>query len=191
MKEYEMIALIGEAGTGKDTIMQKVLLANPQLVEIISSTTRPPREGEVDGVNYYFITPEQFAQKVLNGEMLEAVCFNDWFYGSDFTNLRKGQIHIGVFNPEGVEALMADPRLHVTIFRVCASDKTRLLRQLNREENPDCHEIVRRFGADYLDFGDLDFPMIIINNEDQDDLIHCTEIITEFINNNLLGKNDK
>lgn len=58
MKDYQIIAIMGEAGSGKDTLMKKVLEQEPMVVEIISSTTRPPREGEVDGVNYYFITPE-------------------------------------------------------------------------------------------------------------------------------------
>lgn len=109
--------------------------------------------------------------------MLEAVCFNDWFYGSDFTNLRKGAIHICVMNPEGIEALIADPRIDVTTFWVRASDKTRLLRQLNRETNPDCHEIVRRFGADYLDFADIDFPVVQIQNETEEDLNNCVEVV--------------
>ena len=52
---YKVIALIGEAGSGKDTIMQGILIRCPtQFHEIISCTTRPIREGEKDGVNYHF-----------------------------------------------------------------------------------------------------------------------------------------
>ena len=57
---YKIIAIMGEAGTGKDTLMQRVLTADPTLHEIISCTTRPKREGEYEGVNYFYYTPERF-----------------------------------------------------------------------------------------------------------------------------------
>ena len=84
---YKIIALIGEAGSGKDRILKEVLAAAPTTFnEIISCTTRPPREGEVDGVNYFFIDAEEFAYKVLNYEMIEATSFNDWFYATCFSD---------------------------------------------------------------------------------------------------------
>lgn len=50
---YKILAIIGEAGSGKDTLMQEVLKVNHNLHEIVSFTTRPPREGEKDGINYH------------------------------------------------------------------------------------------------------------------------------------------
>ena len=74
---FKIIALIGEAGSGKDSVMQNILKKRPLAFnEIISCTTRPMREGEAEGVNYFYLTPEEFASKVLNGEMLEATSFN-------------------------------------------------------------------------------------------------------------------
>ena len=56
---FKIIALIGEAGSGKDSIMQNILKKRPLAFnEIISCTTRPMREGEVEGVNYFYLTPE-------------------------------------------------------------------------------------------------------------------------------------
>ena len=103
---YKIIAIMGEAGTGKDTLMQEVLKVHP-FHEIVSCTTRPPREGEVDGINYHFLTNEEFAAKVLNDEMLEATEFNNWFYGTGLESLSKDEINIGVFNPTGIESLLA------------------------------------------------------------------------------------
>lgn len=57
---YNIIALMGEAGSGKDRTLQELLAADPSLHEIISCTTRPKRQGEAHGVNYYYYTPEQF-----------------------------------------------------------------------------------------------------------------------------------
>ena len=168
---YNVIALMGEAGSGKDRTMQAVLNENPALHEIISCTTRPKRQGEAHGVNYFYYTPEQFGQKVLDGEMLECTVFNDWFYGTSFDSVRSdGVINIGVFNPTGVESLLARLDCKVIVFWIKTNDKTRLLRQLNREEDPDVREVVRRFQADYDDFDDLEFEMTILKNDDLADL---------------------
>ena len=149
---YKIIALIGEAGTGKDSLMKTILDLNPDFHEIVNCTTRPKREGEVHGVNYFYYTPEQFGDMVLHDEMLECTVFNDWFYGTSYDSLRSDCINIGVFNPTAVEALLARPDVDVEIIRVRAENKTRLLRQLNREVSPDVDEIVRRYNADKNDF---------------------------------------
>lgn len=168
---YNIIALMGEAGSGKDRTMQAVLAADPTLHEIVSCTTRPMRQGEAHGVNYFYYTPEQFGQKVLDGEMLECTVFNDWFYGTSYDSVRSdGVINIGVFNPTGVESLLARPDCNVLLFWIKTNDKTRLLRQLNREKDPNVREVIRRFQADYDDFDNLDFEMTILNNDVEGDI---------------------
>ena len=168
-KKYQVIALMGKAGAGKDAIQNATCKAHPNVFhKIVSCTTRPPREGEQDGIAYNFITLEEFTRKVLNGEMLEATEFRGWFYGTLINGLVRDKINIGVFNPAGVEALANDPRLDVSIVYVNASDKTRLLRTLNREDNPDCREICRRFLYDEKDFDALneDIGFTTIENPD-------------------------
>ena len=167
---YKIIALIGEAGSGKDRLMQEILKVRPDFHEIISCTTRPKRENETEGVNYFYLTPEQFGERVLADEMLECTTFRDWFYGTSYESVRSDCVNIGVFNPTGVESLIARSDVDVKIFRVRARDKTRLLRQLNREEDPDVQEIVRRYSADWIDFAELDAPYIEIQNEVAADL---------------------
>lgn len=174
---YKIIALIGEAGSGKDSLMQGVLKENPNLHEIISCTTRPPREGEVNGVNYYFMSGEEFGDKVVNGEMIEATSFNNWFYGTGYESLRSDCVNIGVFNPEGIESLLVAPEVEVKIFYVRAGDKERLLRQLNREENPDCLEIIRRFRTDLFDFETLNFDYTELKNDNMEDFERNVKIV--------------
>lgn len=166
---YKIIALIGEAGAGKDSIMQAVLKAAPSLHEIVSCTTRPMREGEQEGVNYFYLTKEQFAEKILNMEMLEATCFNDWFYGTSLQSLDESVVNIGVFNPDGIDALLESPMVEVTVYYVHATDKNRLIRQLNREEHPNVDEIIRRFKADKEDFSDLEFEYQVLPNDTFDE----------------------
>ena len=176
---YKIIALIGEAGTGKDSLMKTILELRPDLHEIVSCTTRPKREGETHGVNYFYYTPEKFGDMVLNDEMLECTTFNGWFYGTSYESVRSDCINIGVFNPAGVEALLARPDVDVEVIRVCAAPKTRLLRQLNREDNPCVDEIIRRYGTDKIDFDgvEYDFECYPVWNGDGTNLIALAETV--------------
>ena len=149
--KIKVVALFGKAGSGKDTILKEVV-ANGGFHEIVSCTTRPMREGEQDGVDYHFITNEKFTDLVLNNRMLEATVFRDWCYGTSLDELKYDQINIGVWNPEGLELLIEHPTIDVLPIYIVADDKIRLLRQLMRETNPDCAEIVRRYGTDEQDF---------------------------------------
>ena len=63
---YKVIALIGKAGSGKDSILSAAVYNHPSLHTIISCTTRPPRGGEKDGVNYYFLTEKEFKENIKN-----------------------------------------------------------------------------------------------------------------------------
>ena len=185
MSKYVVIALIGKAGSGKDTIMRGVVKDAPFIHEIISCTTRPPREGEINGVNYFYLSHDEFAQKVLRGEMLEATSFNDWFYGTSYDSLCSGKINIGVFNPAGIEALLHNKDILLLPFYVVASDKNRLIRQLDREENPDVYEIMRRFKADDIDFEDVeeDFPFEeTLHNDNLKDLEDNINMILSVVN---------
>lgn len=171
---YKIVTLSGKAGAGKDRLMQEVLKVlreeSPEFTinEIVSCTTRPMREGEVDGKNYYFLTHEEFAERLADGTMVEATIFNDWCYGSCLEHMHEDGINIGVYNPEGVAILQSIPDIMVYSIFVDAPYKVRLLRQLNREENPDVKEIIRRFGADEADFSpdnliDINFQYTVDN----------------------------
>ena len=170
---YNIVILMGEAGAGKDSMMQKVLADLkdvPGVHEIVSCTSRPKREGEAHGINYYYYHPNDFETKILNNEMLEFTKFNNWWYGTSYESVRSGNmVNIGVFNPAGVRQLLDREDCTVSVYYVRAADKTRFLRQLNREENPNVKEIVRRFSADYEDFKDIDFDYIEVPNETVED----------------------
>ena len=170
--KYTIIALMGKAGSGKDTILH-ALLKQPvfkNAVPIISCTTRPMRENEKDGVDYHFLTQSEFTDKILSGDMLEATVFNDWCYGTSLNNLSKNKINIGVFNPEGVGLLRDNKDIDLTLIYIEANDKDRLIRQLSRENNPNVHEIIRRYSADEMDFSEegieyLKPDCFIMNND--------------------------
>ena len=176
MDKYQIMAIMGKSGSGKD-LLCKTLLQQPEFKDakpIISCTTRPIRDNEKDGVDYHFLTNEEFTNQVLSGEMIEATIFNNWCYGTSYNNVSKTCLNIGVFNPEGVEILRTQSaKIDLKLIYLEANDKDRLLRQLNREKEPNCYEIVRRFGTDENDFAEevIEFlrpDMFILNNEGAD-----------------------
>ena len=172
-----IVCLVGKSAAGKDSIAY-LLSKQPGWHNVVSCTTRPKREKEVDGVNYHFLTGDEFAKKVINGDMLEATYFNDWHYGTMKSALVDG-INVGVWNPEGYDCLRETVKFDKDVillpYYIKCSDKTRLLRSLNREKNPDVYEIVRRFQADEEDFEWLDEEddIPILWNEEDKDMINC------------------
>ena len=173
---YNIVVLMGEAGAGKDSLMQGALVHldqagfTSQIHEIVSCTSRPMREGEAHGINYYYYHPNDFEMKIMNDEMLEFTRFNNWWYGTSYDSVRgDGVVNVGVFNPSGVRQLLDRPDCNVIVYWIKTTDKNRFLRQLNRENAPDVKEIVRRFNADYEDFSDIDFDYIEIPNDTYED----------------------
>ena len=178
MKKYKMIILMGEAGSGKDRILNEILSRNPDKINpLVSYTTRPKREGEIEGVNYHYISEADFLNKVRQDLMLETSYFNTWWYGLGKDVLTQNKINIGVFNPEGVRSLMSQDDIEIKVFRISCKDKTRLLRQLNRENDPNVQEILRRFNADFKDFAILDFEYVKLVNETPEDLEACIQAV--------------
>ena len=169
MKKYKILALFGKSGSGKDTIQKWIVSHMPQTKGIVSCTTRPARDYETDGIDYHFLSTEDFAKKVLNGDMLEATSFNDWFYGTSINELTENTVAIGVFNIQGIDCLLQDPRLEILPVLISVpKDKQRLIRILNREDNPNCAEICRRFLTDEADFQTINFDYLTYDNIHQD-----------------------
>ena len=179
---YDIVCLIGESGSGKDSILKEVLSSakkrNLNINSIINCTTRPKRESEQEGVDYYFLSLEDFTEKLLRNELLEATNFNDWFYGTEFSALREDQINIGIFNPDAIYNIKeTHNNINLWVYYIEASGKERLLRQLNREETPDIDEIIRRYQTDELDFRFLDFHYNILENETVEDQNNSINIL--------------
>lgn len=168
-EQYKIVTLFGKGGAGKDTLC-KELCKEYQKTEIynniISCTTRPKRDYEQEGKDYFFLTNVQFAEKINNGTMLEATFFNNNCYGTPIEALNKDKINIGVFNIKGIECLLNDSNLKVCPIYIDCNNKELLFRMLNREFEPNCHEICRRFLADEKDFFDIPFDFNILDNSD-------------------------
>ncbi len=81
MSKGLLIVLSAPSGSGKSTV-REALMKKEDFAYSISATTRSPRTGESDGVDYWFVTREQFEEKIKNGEMLEYTTYNGNYYGT-------------------------------------------------------------------------------------------------------------
>lgn len=122
-----LIVLSGPSGCGKDTIISQVLNAlGDEGFLSVSMTTRPRRGTEVDGVDYYFVTPEQFRENVENDLMLEYAQYGANFYGTPVGPVRhllaqgktvilnievQGGKNVRRLIPEAIEIFVAPPSL--------------------------------------------------------------------------------
>lgn len=152
VKKYRILALFGKSGSGKDTIQNWVVSHLPNSQKIIHYTTRPKRDNEIDGEDYYFVDINDFTNKLLNTNCIEATIFNNWGYGTSIEQLDINKINVGVFNLQALEIMLQDTRLDVLPVYIQCNDKERLLRVLQREHQVNCHEVCRRFLADEKDF---------------------------------------
>ncbi len=81
-KQRRLLVVSGPSGAGKDTVIAALIKKHPDIVLSVSATTRKPRMGEADGVNYFFLTHKQFQEKIFRSEMLEYASYCDNYYGT-------------------------------------------------------------------------------------------------------------
>lgn len=77
-----LLVISGPAGTGKGTVVSNILARSDDFALSVSATTRAPRKGEVDGVQYHFVSRAQFEQKIEDGQMLEYAEYVGNYYGT-------------------------------------------------------------------------------------------------------------
>lgn len=191
MSRIKLIAIMGPAGSGKDTILKEVVKQKPEWHKIVNYTTRPQRENELNHYSYHFINKNEFFEKIAKDEFLEYNEFRQWWYGTSITDFYTEAINISVFSPAAIRKIIRNynHEIDIQVFRIDASDKTRLFRQLNREEYPNIDEIFRRFYSDKNDFsyemtGEY-FFCYSLRNEIKEDIDKCVKDIIDIGGRNL------
>lgn len=105
----KIFVLSGPSGSGKNTVFDGLLQMNSNIAHTVSVTTRKPRTNEVDGVDYYFVSKEEFIDKINNDEFIEYVNYGDNYYGtlkSEVTRLFElGKIVILVIEVRGAASI--------------------------------------------------------------------------------------
>lgn len=109
LHEPKLFVISGPSGAGKGTLVARVRNQMPNLGLTVSATTREPRAGEMDGVNYYFLTDEEFSSRVVAGEFIEWAQVHDHRYGTLASevdrNLSTGQSLILEIDVQGALAV--------------------------------------------------------------------------------------
>lgn len=155
-----MLVLVGESASGKSSI-EKYLVENCGYNKIVSYTTRQPREGEVDGVDYHFITKSQFHRLKEQNFFAETAIYNDWYYGvakEDCTNDK-----VAVLTPHGLRQVSKIKDINVISFYINVPRRDRLIKILQRGDS--IEESYRRNLSDVGMFdGIWDEVDYVINN---------------------------
>ena len=155
-----LLVIAGPAGSGKSTLCDRLVAEMPVFSRVVTTTTRPPRAGEIDGVHYHFFSPAEFRRKIANDEFLEWAQVHgdheDRLYGtlksSVLEPLARGQSLVMSIDVQGVNTLRrvaaTEDRLRramTTIFIVV--DRDRLIARMRARAKDHEDEIARRMAT--------------------------------------------
>ncbi len=129
-----MVVLAGASASGK-TEVAKLLAAKYGISKVITTTTRPKRVGEINGVDYYFVTKEEFDKMIANDEFVEYTVFNDNYYGSTKSGISVGKCV--VIDPKGLKSYQALNDPSIITFFLQTDENTRFERMMSRGDNKD------------------------------------------------------
>ena len=197
----KIITLTGSSASGKDFLLNEILKDNKGVKPVVSVTTRPKRDGEVDGVDYKFISIEEFLRLLSAKEMIEFREYNTvegvWYYGvsKDSIDVNSDDTYVVILDFYGVIQLRnyletmksEDNNIDVHSIFVNCRGQERMLRSLHREANLNDYQVAELCRR-YLD--DLervaahrDSFDIILRNETPEDLEQNKFIIKTLIEN--------
>ena len=145
-KTKSRIVLCGKAASGKDHLRQ--ILEGRGFSYGISYTTRPPRSGEVDGKDYYFIDESEFQSLIDEKFFYEHVSFNGWFYGTSREQWYETD-DVFIMTPSGISKIKVEDRKSTFIIYIDIPIEVRKERLSKRS---DADSVDRRLEADENDF---------------------------------------
>jgi guanylate kinase len=141
----KMVVISGPSGSGKSTLCKR-LLEDPRVTFSVSATTRKPRPGEVDGRDYFFLTPEEFKARLARGEFIEhAEVFGNMYgtlRGPMQQALAEGKVYLLEIDVQGANQLRALGEPGVYIF-VAPPDFDELRKRLHKR-NTEAPEVLER-----------------------------------------------
>ena len=181
--------LLGKSATGKDTLYKEILKRRPKLRTVTMYTTRPIREGETDGVEYFFTGREELERQLASGKVIESRTYQTIAGPWTYYTVDDGQFDVAddesclmIGTLESYEKMCAyfEAGKMVPVY-IEVPDGIRLLRAVKREENqkkPNYREVCRRYLADEKDFSEENLERLGITKRYQKtDMEMCVEEI--------------
>ena len=180
-KQGLLIVLSGPSGSGKNTICDEVKKNNLNIWESISMTSRSPRDGEIDGKDYYFVSSKEFEEKIKEDKFLEYAEFAGNYYGTPRKNIQKhldnGEDVILVIEIQG--ALQIKKKLPQALFVfLLPPSMAELKRRLTDRKTESKSKIMERFETAYKEINELSkYNYVIINDKVNDAVMKLEAII--------------
>lgn len=180
MEEGKLFIISGASGVGKSTVLKMVMAARDDLKFSVSATTRPPRPGEEHGVQYYFVTTEQFKEMIRKGDFLEYDAHMGNLYGTPKFQVdekrKEGHLVLDI-EPKGalnVRDIWADANL---IFIAPPSMEELERRLRGRGDTPE-EQVQMRLKRATWEMSQMDkYDIVVINDIAQ----RCADEILKFI----------
>ncbi|MBR3002253.1 MAG: AAA family ATPase [Clostridia bacterium] len=180
-----LVILSGVAGAGKDTIKKELIKRMENVETLPSFTSRPPREGDVEGGTYHFVTKPEFEQMIQNGDFYEYDIHHNNYYGTSKKLLKEkissGKIIVKDIDVNGTDHLidlLKDDTKIVTIFLRVPKEELRK-RLENRVDKPSEEEIILRLNRFDYEESRIDLYDYVLKNND---LEKTVQIIMTIIN---------
>lgn len=183
----KIIILTAPSGAGKSSVAYYLLENNEWLAFSVSAATREKRKGEIDGVHYYFMSPEEFREKVKNNEFLEwEMVYKDNYYGTLYSEIEriwaegktplldidvKGAIHIEQEFPQQTLSIFIEPPSIEILEKRLRSRGTDSEEKIQTRMNKASYEISLKDS----------FDMIILNDDLDKACIEAEKAITQFV----------
>jgi guanylate kinase len=173
-----MIVLVGESASGKSSI-EKYLVDNYGYKKIVSYTTREPRDGEVDGVDYHYISKELFLMLKKEDFFAETAVYNGWYYGTAKKDCTDDKI--AVLTPHGLRQVKKINNINVISFYINVPRRDRLIKILQRGDN--IEEAYRRNLSDVGQFDGIEDEVnfVIDNSGYEKSIMEMAEEVKFFI----------
>lgn len=183
----KLVAFIsGSSGSGKNTVINKLLETNKNYGFITSYTTRAMREGDVEGKNYYFVTKEQFENKIKEGDMLEFDVFSDNYYGIGKEAITKKLAECDVALKDLTVAGVRNSKERVKDNKIVSFfftvEKSELIERLKKRGEKRIKERMKFYNKEQKRMFDSDY---VIKNVD---LAHTLKVIKTLIDTELSDK---
>jgi len=164
-----LVVLSGPSGAGKDAVLKRMKELGYPFHFVVTVTTRPKRPGEVDGVDYYFISEEEFADMLARGELLEHAVVYGQHKGIPKRQVREalasGKDVILRIDVQGAATIRKLVPEAVLIFLTASSEKE-LLRRLKRRKTETPEELERRIATVREEMKRLpEFDYVVVNRD--------------------------
>jgi guanylate kinase len=196
------IVVSAPSGAGKTSIVRRVLEKCPNLLYSISYTTRPPRRGEADGKDYYFVTEKDFRDRIARGEFAEWEEYSGYLYGTSVKTMKafleKGFDLILDIDPRGASVLKKHYPGGIFVF-IFPPSMDELKRRLNGRGSDSKEEMKARLNRAFGEVREVAWYDYVIFNDELKSAIdllisiyvaekHKRERVTEKINDFLCMK---